>query len=196
NGKFGQLSVLALGVDPVMPQLRDQLERVGKGVDRPNPEGNPFRVRAVRAFVLLIYRRQLPGESRRKLPIEVLHHPPALVAAVEAGVTGVAKPGSRSLSVLNGKGVLASQKACLLVLQRDRPATVFIIAAGLVDIADAELQLAAGVGIEAADVEIVATDVFVLEVAVLARKGVAVRQPVDLHVLDPEAGGALIPVIE
>src|SRR5690606_36897059 len=48
----------------------------------------------------------------------------------------------------------------------------------------------------AADVEIVATDVFVLEVAVLARKGVAVRQPVDLHVLDPEAGGALVPVIE
>ena len=46
-----------------MPQLRDQLERVGKGVDRPNPKGNPLGVRAVGAFVLLIYRRQLPGET-------------------------------------------------------------------------------------------------------------------------------------
>ncbi|GIZ13509.1 hypothetical protein NCCP436_29250 [Pseudomonas sp. NCCP-436] len=82
------------------------------------------------------------------------------------------------------------------MLRGDRPAAVGAGAVGLVDVADAELQLAARVDLKAADVKVVTVDVGLLEVAVLAREGVAVLQPTVLEVLDTGAGGALVPVVE
>ena len=77
-----------------------------------------------------------------------------------------------------------------------RPAAVGVGAVRLVDVADAHFQLAAGVDLEAADVEIVAVDVGLLVVVVLAREHVAVLEVADLHLVDTKTSGALVPVVE
>ncbi|MNF82982.1 hypothetical protein D3C84_652940 [compost metagenome] len=81
------------------------------------------------------------------------------------------------------------------MLRRHRPAAVGVGAVGLVDIADAYANLPTGVGLEAVDIEIVAVDVGVLVVVVLAREDVAVLEVTDGHLVEAEAGGALVPVV-
>ncbi len=82
------------------------------------------------------------------------------------------------------------------MLHRHGPTAVGIVTAGLVEVAQAELQLTSRVAVEAANVEVVAGDVVLLEHAVLAREGIAVLQPANLHVLHAGTGGALVPVVE
>ncbi len=179
-----------------MADLGHQLELIGEGVHRAHAHGDPVLITAVLALVLLIHRLELPAEARRQLPVEVLHDPPALGTAAQRHVAGVAQPGTWPLAVLHGEGVAAPQEAVLLVLHGNRPATVGILTVRLVDVADAELQLATGIAVEAADVEVVPIDVLVLEDVVLAGKRVAVLQPADLHVFDARAGCTLVPVVE
>ena len=82
------------------------------------------------------------------------------------------------------------------MLSRHRPTTVGVATVRIGDVADAELQLTVGVGVKAADVEIVAIGVVFLEDAVLARKGVAVLQAANFNVFNTGTRSTLVPVIE
>src|SRR5690606_2121436 len=135
-------------------------------------------------------------EARGELPVEVLDQAPAGGVAVQGDVAGVAQAGARPFAVLHGEGVLPAEEVGLLVLRGEGPAAMGVAAVRLVDVAEAELQAAAGVGLETADVEVVAVDVGFLPETVLAREGVAVLEIAQFHVLDAGAGGALVPVVE
>lgn len=82
------------------------------------------------------------------------------------------------------------------MLRGDRPAAVGVTPARFFDVAQAQFQLAAGVGLEARDVEVVTGGVFLLVQVVLAGNRVAVLEVADQHVLDAPARGALVPVVE
>jgi len=82
------------------------------------------------------------------------------------------------------------------MLRGQRPTAVGITPTGFFDVAQAQFQLAAGVGLEAGHVEVVTRGVFLLVQVVLARKRVAVFQVANQHILDAAARGALVPVVE
>src|SRR5690606_29374805 len=193
---LGQLAGTFRRVYLVMAQFGNQLELLGKCIDRTHANRNPVLIAAALALVLLIHRLELAAKARRHLPVEEFDHAPALVAATERDVAGIAETGARPFAVLNSESVATAEEADLLVLHSNGPAAVGIALVRFVDITDPELQLATGIAVKAADVEVMTVDVVVLENVVLAGEGVAVLQPADLHVLDAGAGCALVPVVE
>ncbi len=144
----------------------------------------------------MIHRLDLPAETRRHLPVEKLHGAVAFAALVQGGIAGIAQTRAGAFAVLQGEFVLAAEKRFLHMLRGDRPTAVGVTPSGFFDVAQAKLQLTAGVGLEACHVEVVTGGVFLLVEVVLARQRVAVFEVADFDVLDTAARGALVPVVE
>src|SRR3546814_206850 len=94
-----------------MADLGDELELLAERIDRASPHRPPVLIATVGALVLLIDHLSLAAEARGHLPVEVLHHPPALGAVVQGHVAGIAEAGARPFTVLQCQCVLPPKKS-------------------------------------------------------------------------------------
>src|SRR5690606_40839390 len=126
DGELGQLAGTFRRVYLVMAQFGNQLELLGTCIDRTHANRNPVLIAAALALVLLIHRLELAATARRHLPVEEFDHAPALVAATERDVAGIAETGPRPFAVLNSESVATAEEADLFVLHSNGPAAVGI----------------------------------------------------------------------
>ncbi|MNE85074.1 hypothetical protein D3C80_1820310 [compost metagenome] len=82
------------------------------------------------------------------------------------------------------------------MLGSNRPPAVGVAAIRIFDIAEAELEFATRVSVDAADIEVVSVCVILLEDIVFPGEGVAIFKPPELYILNARTGTALIPVVK